>query len=212
MKLENDVFVVPGEKIATEEEFAAGSNTYIDNGVIYSSAIGRVLQDSGSVSVSAAGREIVLIGRDMLVIGVVTDDMKSVSFVKIDGMNIDRKDYLALKDGKILAPKPRMQHFGSRDMPSGRFENKFDGSRKSDKLCGVGDTILARVLYNDKDSYTLSLRDRETGVIYARCEDCAAAMEHSGEGLLTCTECGHREKRKVSELYGKTADIRKLFS
>ena len=100
--VEENAFVTPGEKIATEEEFASGNNTYVEEGVVYSAVIGNVVKTDGAVGVTTAGREIKIIGRDMLVIGVVTDDMKNVMFVKLDDINIEKKDYLALKDGKIV--------------------------------------------------------------------------------------------------------------
>jgi exosome complex component CSL4 len=213
MNLDNDAFVTPGEKIGTEEEFASGRNTYVEDGVIYSSVAGKITKEEGAVGVRPLGREIILIGKDMLVMGVVTDDMKSVMFVKIDNVNIDRKDYLALKDGKIVAPRPRPPRFGDRgggDRFGGR-DNKF-GAPKSEKPCGIGDTIIARVLYNDKDSYTLSVMGRETGVIYAKCELCGGEMDQKGENLLVCRECAHRENRKLSEFYNKPQDIKKLFA
>ena len=111
MEIKND-FVIPGEKVATEEEFVAGNNTFVEEGVIYATVIGSVVKENGAVSVSAAGREIKIIDKDMLVLGTVTDDVKSVIFVKIDDINIDRKDYLALKDGKIIMDRPRPQCFG----------------------------------------------------------------------------------------------------
>lgn len=207
--MEDKLFVTPGEKIATEEEFASGSNTYVENGVIYSAIVGSVAKSAGSVGITPLGREIKIIGKDMLVIGVVTDDMKNVMFVKLDDINIERKDYLALKDGKILAPRPRTPRFGTRM----GHENRFSANKeREEKPCGVGDTILARVLYNDKDSYTLSLSGRETGVIYSNCTQCGGPMEHKGSGILACKECGHREHKKISELYNKPEEIRKLFA
>jgi exosome complex component CSL4 len=205
MAVDNMDFVIPGEKVATEEEFAAGSNTFVEEGVIYSSVIGKVAKENGSVSVSPAGREIKIIDRNMLVLGTVTDDIKSVIFVKIDNIDVDSKDYLALKDGKIIMEKPRPQRFGG-DRGGG---NRFSNERQM-RPCGVGDTILARVLYNDKDSYTLSLDGRESGVIYARCSACGSDMARD-ENMLACKECGHRERRKISDLYAKPEEIKKLF-
>lgn len=158
--VEENAFVTPGEKIATEEEFASGNNTYVEEGVVYSAVIGNVVKTDGAVGVTTAGREIKIIGRDMLVIGVVTDDMKNVMFVKLDDINIEKKDYLALKDGKIVAPRPRPQ-FGSRGGDRDRGNRFSSRNERSEKPCGIGDTILARVQYNDKDSYTLSLNGRE---------------------------------------------------
>lgn len=204
--MENDAFVTPGEKIATEEEFVAGHNTYVENGLIYSTVIGRVVKSDGTVNVSGSGREILVIDRDMLVMGTVTDDMKNVTFVKLSDININKKDYLAFKDGKILAPKPRPG--------GGRFGGDRGGNRfasKPQKMCGIGDTIIARVQYNDKDSYTLSLFGKETGVIYANCEKCGGELEVKGENFLVCKECTHKEYRKLSEYYNKPKEIQRLF-
>lgn len=206
MIMEINDFVIPGEKVATEEEFAAGNNTFVEEGVIYATVIGSVVKENGAVSVSAAGREIKIIDKDMLVLGTVTDDVKSVIFVKIDDINIDRKDYLALKDGKIIMDRPRPQRFGG---PRGGGNNRFHSERPM-KPCAVGDTILARVLYNDKDSYTLSLNGNETGIIYSKCDECGSDML-SENNMLVCKECGHREHRKISSLYNKPEDIKKLF-
>ena len=215
MNMENDVFVTPGEKIATEEEFASGRNTYVENGFIYSAVIGRIMKEEGAINVSCPGREIILIDRDMLVIGTVTDDMKSVTFVKLDDININGKDYLALKDGKIVAPKPRMGggRFGDRGHSSfgDRGPNRFS-SAKPEKMCGIGDTIIARVQYNDKDAYTLALNGPETGVIYSRCERCGGELEREEERLLVCTECTHKQRRKISTLYNKPEEIKKLLT
>jgi exosome complex RNA-binding protein Csl4 len=212
--VEENLFVTPGEKIATEEEFASGSNTYVEEGVIYSAVIGNVVKDGGEVGVATAGREIKIIGKDMLVIGVVTDDMKSVMFVKLDDINFEKKDYLALKDGKIVEPRP--PRFGPRPGNFGRDgggENRFSSrSEKSEKPCGIGDTILARVQYNDKDSYQLSLSGRETGVIYSKCELCGGQMDRKDVNVLSCRECGHNARKKISELYNKPEEIKKLFA
>lgn len=209
-----NLFVIPGERIATEEEFTAGKNTYAEEGFIYSTVIGKVTEKEGSIGVATAGREIVIIGKDMLVMGVVTDDMKSVMFVKLNDINIERKNYLALKDGKIVAPKPRgPPRFGDRRGGGGGGfrDNKFSNER-SEKPCGIGDTIIARVQYNDKDSYTLSLFGKETGVIYANCELCGGEMEKKGDNFLVCMECEHKENRKLSEFYNNPSAIQKLFA
>ena len=171
-----------------------------------------MIKTEGAINVSARGREIKIIDKDMLVIGTVTDDMKSVMFVKLADINIEKKDYLALKDGKIVAPKPRgPPRYGDRGDRGDRGGNRFSNP-KPQKMCGVGDTILARVQYNDKDSYTLSLFGRETGVIYAKCERCGGELDIKGENLLVCRDCNHRENRKLSEFYNKPQEITKLFA
>lgn len=204
--VEENLFVTPGEKIATEEEFASGDNTFVEEGVIYSAVIGNVTKTDGIVGVATTGREIKIIGKDMLVIGTVTDDMKSVMFVELDDINIEKKDYLALKDGKIVAPRP--PRFG----PPDRGSNRFGGGEKQEKPCGIGDTILARVQYNDKDSYQLSFNGGETGVIYSKCDLCGGQMDQKDRNILACRECGHSARKKISDLYNKPEEIQKLFA
>jgi len=194
--------VLPGEKIATEEEYAGGANTYTENGVIYASVIGSVNAAEKKVSVVPAGRDIKTIDKNMLVIGTVTDMVKSVIFVKIDDISIDHKDYLALKDGKILLERPRPSFGRGPPRPAPRQE----------KICSVGDTVLAKVLYNDKDAYTLTLDCKECGVVHATCEECGGPLVFKKElNALVCKECGHREFRRASIFYDKPEEIRKLF-
>lgn len=200
--------VAPGERIATEEEFAAGQNTYADSGIIYASTFGSVSKGDGKISVvSATGREVRMIDKGMMVIGTVTDDMRSVIFVELSDINVGRKEYLALKDGKILPEKEGpMRPMGGR----GR-DNKFYESRE--KLVGIGDTILAKVLFNDKDSYMLGLHGEEFGVVYAKCGSCGGDMGLDEQrGQLVCNDCGFRERRKISVFYGRPEKIKALFA
>ncbi|MGC8586388.1 MAG: exosome complex RNA-binding protein Csl4 [Candidatus Micrarchaeia archaeon] len=193
--------VLPGERIATEEEFASGANTFVENGVIYSSIIGRVNITEKKVNVIPIGREVKMIDRNMLVIGTVVDIVRDVIFVKIDDISIDHKEYLALKDGKILLERRRP-----------RFGRSSYREQRPMKACSVGDTILAKVLYNDKDAYTLTLDCRECGVVHATCEMCGGNLRYSkASNMLVCENCGHKESRKLSILYDKPEEVRKLF-
>ncbi len=195
--------VLPGEKITTEEEFAGGANTYTEEGVVYSTVIGIPSVAEKKMSVVPLGRDVKTIDRNMLVIGTVTDMVKGIVFVKIDDINIDHKEYLALKDGKILLERPRPRF--------GRGPQRRE-AQKPERVCSVGDTVLAKVLYNDKDAYTLTLDCQECGVVHATCELCGGELEYNKDAnALVCKECGHREYRRVSALYEKPEEIRKLF-
>ncbi|MDE1865645.1 MAG: exosome complex RNA-binding protein Csl4 [Candidatus Micrarchaeota archaeon] len=208
--MQDDTLVVPGERIATEEEFQPGRNTYTEGGAIYSSTFGTVKSAEGAVSVQpGTGREIKIIDKGMTVIGTVTDDMKSVIFVEIDAINIGKKEYLALKDGKILPPRPN----GGARAPMGRrgADNKFYEAKE--KMCGVGDTVLAKVLFNDKDSYTLGILGEPFGVVFAKCGKCGEEMNWNQERhILVCSSCGSAERRKVSVFYGQPEKIKALFA
>jgi len=203
--MSDEKLVLPGEKIATEEEFAGGENTYTENGIVYSSVIGTVRPNDKKVDVVPAGREVKTIDRNMLVIGTVTDMVRSVVFVSIDDISMDHKEFLALKDGKILLERPRPR-FG-REREHGHMH-----SEKPLRVCAVGDIVLAKVLYNDKDAYTLTLDCPECGVVHASCELCGGNLVYKKEDhALVCENCGHREQRKISVLYSKPEEIKKLF-
>lgn len=204
--------VVPGEKLGTEEEFAAGENTYVKNGVLYSTVTGVKTAKEGTLSVRSVTREVRTVGKGMTVLGSVVGDMKSVIFVKIDNINTDNKEYIAIKDGKIVIPRHMDRgHFQRRGGYEDRHEQR-EREPKPDRPCGIGDIIIANVQYNDKDSYALSMNSRETGVVYALCDLCSNEMEFdAGRNALRCKACGHVEARKISVLYNKPEEIRKLF-
>lgn len=209
--MQAESLVVPGERIATEEEAQPGQNTYSENGMIYASTFGVVKINDGAASVQpGTGREIKIIDKGMMVLGTVTDDMKSVIFVEITAINSGKKEFLALKDGKILPPRPSP---GMARAPLGRrgTDNKFYEAKE--KMCGVGDTVIAKVLFNDKDSYTLGILGEPFGVVYAKCGKCGEDMLWNQERhILVCGVCGNAERRKVSILYGQPEKIKELFA
>jgi exosome complex RNA-binding protein Csl4 len=207
-------FVTPGERLGIEEEFATGENTYVENGILYSAVTGIMQAKDGALSVRPVGREIKKIGKEMLVLGSVVGDMKSVIFVKIDNINTDNKEYIASKDGKIVVRRPmegggRFHH--GRDSRGPSMHGPAHEESRPERPCGIGDIIIANVQYNDKDSYALSLNSRETGVVYSHCSVCGGEMLPDSGSVLECKLCKHREMRKVSPLYNKPEEIKKLF-
>jgi exosome complex RNA-binding protein Csl4 len=211
MDISDGQLVLPGDMLATEEEAAPSDNTYVDEGCIYSSIIGHASVKDGKISVHNHINEMRKIEKGMLVIGTVTDDLPAVSFVKIGTMFVDGKKYIAVKDGKLLVPKPRSEGFGR-----GRHDDRRGGGgfsqpgAKMPRLCSSGDVILARVLDDADDIYLLGVRDPECGVILSSCEVCGSKMGFNGRGL-SCPSCSHRQTRKVSQYYGRTEDIKRLF-
>ena len=207
---DNDI-VVPGEKLAAEEEYVHGSNTYVENSSIYSMLLGRVVMKDGSIEVSPIGRELHEIGKGMIVIGSVTDYMKSVIFIKLDSIRSGSKEYIALKDGKIVLPR-RRPDFRSHDRQHSYGHREREPREEEEKPCKVGDTVIAMVAFNDKDAYTLDMRAPEAGVVHSNCELCGGEMRYAGAGVLECALCKHRERRKVSSYYDKPEEIRKIFA
>ena len=47
-------FVLPGEEIGTEEEFVAGSGTYVEEARIFAAVAGRLAEENHTLSVAGA--------------------------------------------------------------------------------------------------------------------------------------------------------------
>lgn len=198
--------VMPGDKIALEEEFTPADNTFVDNdGSIRAAIIGNVSVKDGKISVINQKHNIKNFKRGMPVIGRVSDDLRAVMFVKLDNVTVNGIEYKALKDGKIVASSGRR--------PGGGGDRGFQREKPEPKPCGVGDVILARIIYEDPEIFTLAVDDDDSGVVYAECEMCTTHLEADPKNfsVLSCPECKHKQQKKVSVLYGKPEEIRKLF-
>lgn len=181
-------FVMPGDKISTEEEFIPSSNVFAENGNVYSAVIGKPKVTDGKICVTSS-KGIYKYGKGMFVSGTVVGDLKSVLFIDIDDIRMDGARYVAVKDGKIILPKPRMG--ASMQRPQ----------RDEMRPCASTDIVLARIFAEDDDSYMLSLRDPESGVIAASCERCGSPM-HVKNDVVSCESCEYVTRKKVSPLYG----------
>ncbi len=209
MGQETGEIVLPGDRIATEEEFAPGMSAYSENGQIYAALAGRVKVDNNHIGVSNPKKEIIKLRRNMLVLGTVTDDLRTVMFLKLDAVSTDGREYVAIKDGKIVAPREHRDHFGGHGRPPMR---RGPPQRPSVKLAGIGDIVLARVQAEEADTYELRVDERETGVVYGVCEVCGSQMAlGKSPDTLTCTSCKHAEQRKVSALYNHPDKISELL-
>jgi exosome complex RNA-binding protein Csl4 len=197
--------VLPGDRLATEEEFSLADNVYSENGDIYAAIIGKRVESAGTIKVSGAGKEIRKLQRGMVILGRVAGVLPAVVFVKIDGYESKGVHYVAIKDGKIVMPKT---------MSRGRDSHGPPGRRDSEKetpFC-IGDIIIARIYKEDDDIYELDVRTPDEGVVYAKCGECGGELETKPNSrLLSCVRCRAVQTRRISTLYGKAEAIRKLF-
>ena len=203
-------FVSPGDRLAMEEEYAPSSNTYAEDGTVYAAAAGaRVIKD-GMVGVMPL-REIRGLERGMLVLGRITDMMKSVIFVEINRISTGKKEYLALKDGKIIL---RQQHQFDRGPPSRSYgdRNRDRGREQEEKPCRTGDTVMAKVIAEENETYVLSLNSPEAGVVHSTCSNCGGPLQVGDRpDTLYCAACRRPEHKKVSMYYDKPEEIKKYF-
>jgi exosome complex component CSL4 len=194
--------VMPGDTISYEEESLPSENTFVDNGEIKASIVGSTVISEGKASVHNKKYEAIKLGKGMLVVGSVVDDVGAVVFVRVDSIRTSNKKFLALKDGKIIAERRRDSNF--RDGPE---------EPKPSKPCRVGDVVVARILDDSGDTYELSLDDSESGVVMSDCRSCGIPMQVDGkqEGTLVCQVCKRKENRRISIYYGKPEEILKIF-
>lgn len=201
-------FVMPGDMLSTEEEHAAGANTYIDNGYVYSAACGNVELKDRSINVRPV-KEMLSFQPGMKVLGEVTDSMKSVVFVEISKIDRASREYIAPKDGKIII---RHESRGFREREAGRPQYR-EKSERDEKPCKKGDVVIANVIGEEKDIYLLGMSGPEAGVVYSACSICGNALKKGDRpGILLCGRCRRAERRKVSILYDNPKEIKKLFS
>ncbi len=80
-------------------------------------------------------------------------------------------------------------------IPPSQLLNGRSGS--ASEYLGIGDIVRARVISRDPP-YTLTLKDAQLGVVYARCPRCGYVLKWRSGELLQCPNCGAVVKRKVS--------------
>ncbi len=202
-------FVSPGEKLAMEEEYAPSSNTYVEDGAVYAAAAGVRLVKDGAIGVMPL-KEIMGLKRGMLVLGRVTDAMKSVIFVEINRISTGKKEYLPLKDGKIILRQQRQFGRG----PGGRYGDRREmRPEQEERPCRAGDIVMAKVIAEENDTYVLSLNSPEAGVVHSTCSSCGGPLR-TGErpDTLYCNACRMSEHKKLSSYYDKPEEIKNYFN
>lgn len=199
------LIVIPGEKLSTEEESMPGYGTFLEDGNVYSCLLGvKEIKDSSSY-VKTDGKDIKTFSRRMMALGEVTDDLRSVMFLKIGNLEKDNVLYVALKSGKIIA---------KRESPGpNRHDHNAHAQHDEGKPCGVGDIVLALIVGEDKDTYALGINLPECGVVYSECSMCGNLFSYDkNENALKCENCGYIEhNKKISTLYNNFDSINRLI-
>ncbi|HLD59288.1 MAG TPA: exosome complex RNA-binding protein Csl4 [archaeon] len=178
---------LPGDFLATEEEFSTGENTFEENGSILADSQGTLLEDKSMKTVSIAKtKKITPLKIGSIIIGI-------VSFVKTNSVSIE------------ISP---MKKGAERQMVGGSYamlpvRNVAEGYVKDlHAEFKIGDIIKAKISELKPWGTDLRTNDRNLGVIKAFCGHCRHPLMLFGNSLK-CTECGSTETRKLSDDYGK---------
>lgn len=211
--------VLPGDRLSTEEEFIPQDGTFTEKGSIYAYLFGEEEIKDGAVNVIPKEKDVKTFKSGMYAIGEITDDLRTVMFVKLSNIENGHIVYVALKSGKYVAPKPQ---FDRRGGFHGRDDRGRGGDRgggrdmgrppREEKPFKVGDIVVAKIVGEDKDTYSLGISAPECGVVYSNCELCGNMLKYNAEHRnLVCDSCKNRESKKVSTLYNDFKGVEKLF-
>jgi exosome complex component CSL4 len=177
--------VIPGEEIATTEEFLAGDGTYESKGKIFSSFLGTVNLDTGEKVASVEPiNPLVLLKPEDIVIARVTDVRSSMviaDVVRVEG-----------RDRKITGETMGALHISK--ISQGYTEDVRREYR-------IGDIIRAQV-EQVKPSLQLFTGREDLGVLLALCTRCRMPLVKKDENLF-CKNCQRTEMRRASPEYGK---------
>jgi exosome complex component CSL4 len=182
---EKGQFVLPGERLGVIEEFIPDARTYVKDGVIYSNVVGRALPDFSKKRVSVYplvhGAAVPKTGS--IVLGEVSRVQKQNAFVRV--FRIGENQLSVFFSALLHVSDVRLRY----------VDSMFN-------ICKPGDIIRAEVISEKNGTYHLSIKDKNSGVVYALCSQCGNMLELSRQ-RIHCLVCGRIEKRKTALDYGK---------
>jgi exosome complex component CSL4 len=171
--------IIPGETITTEEEFLAGKNTYVEDGLIKASSFGNVNLDNATKKASVQGKCVETISEGAIVYGVVTNVKDTTIMIE-----------LRRGEGEVRITTKNAQ------IPVRNISNEFV-SRTRDYY-RIGDIVKAKVAKISEYGIDLETKGKDLGVVKAYCSKCRHEMT-PGQGKLRCLNCASVEGRKWFE-------------
>lgn len=177
--------VLPGERLGVIEEFTPDAGTFVKDGIIYANIIGRALRDLATrrVSVYPVARVANIPKIGDTVVG-------QVSSVQSENANVR---IFQVGDKMISGVFIGVLHVS--DVHLRYVDSMFD-------ICKAGDIIRAKVISDKNQTYHLSTKEKELGVVYAFCSYCGGTLEPRRYDMR-CLKCGNSERRKTAADYGK---------
>jgi len=175
---------LPGETLATPEEFLPGKNVYEEGGSIKALLIGNVVRDMKNMEIRV---DPLVEKRSPSVGDFVTGQVEAVqsSSANMKIYYLNGKQAMGGFSGTIFL----------RDERSGR------GVRRTQVK--LGDIVRAKVVSLLNGIIQLSIDDRHSGVMYALCGNCGRPLTGADGGRGRCLECGNVEERKFADDFGK---------
>jgi exosome complex component CSL4 len=180
--------MLPGEQIASIEEFEGGKNTYLGpDGTVRSAAVGTKVYD--------LKRRVVKI-----------DQKNPPMLPKVGDIVVGNVDMLfsSMVSVKMLYLNDKKFPSGYSAIGSARVGAR-DRDRRGDRraVFRVGDIVRGRIISLLNSTVHITLAEKEFGVLYALCFMCGGDTVRTNENSIKCIECGAYEDRKLTHDYGK---------
>jgi exosome complex component CSL4 len=184
----------PGDQIAFIEEFESGKNTYVDDGRIRSSTVGRKVYDLKRRIVRIEQKNTPMLPKmgDILV-GFI--DMLFGSMISVRILYIN--DIKSISGFSAIAPTKGLSSSGGHGGWS-----RERGDRRSRMTFRVGDIIRGRVVSLLNSNIHITITDKDLGVLYTLCYICGGNTVRVNNSVK-CVECGTYEERKLASDYGR---------
>ena len=176
---------LPGDSIASIEEFEAGKNVYVLDGTLRSNAIGAKIYDFKKH-----------VAR--------TEKVNSPTIPKIGDITVGFIEMLfgSMMSMRILYINDKKSSSGFSAIASVRVGSS-GRERRGRSIFRVGDIIRGRVISLLNSSIHIAIDDKEFGVLYTLCFNCAGDTVRIHGNGIKCVECGASEERKLTDDYGK---------
>lgn len=181
--------ILPGEQIASIEEFEGGKNTYLSpDGTVRAAAIGTKVYDLKRRTIKIEPKNAPTLPKvGDIIVGVVEMIFSSMVSVKV----------LYINENKSVSG---FSAIGS--MRVGR-------DRRDRPIFHTGDIIRGRVTSLLNSTVHLTMAEKEFGVLYTLCFMCGGDTVRVND-TVKCIECGAWEPRKVTHDYGREA-LRQVY-
>jgi len=180
--------ILPGEQVASIEEFEAGKNTYIHNGSVRSTALGVKIYDFKRRIVKIDQKNSPMLPKigDILIgyIEMLFGNMFSVRILYINDKKSDA-GFSAIASARV-----------------GGASGRDRGDRRGRIIFRIGDIVRGRVISLLNSTIHITIDEKEFGVLYALCFNCGGNTVRVNN-TVKCIECGLYEERKLTNDYGK---------
>jgi len=197
MKKKTSGMVFPGEYIAEIEEFEAGRNTFILDGTIRSSVLGKKEYDFKRRTIKIDqinSQELPKIGD--VVMGFV--EMLFGSMISVKLFYVNNRLYTS-----------GLSAIASARMGNNKGWNRDRYNKKPKSIYRIGDIIRGQITSLLNSSIHLAVDGTDFGLLYSLCLNCGGDTVKINNGIK-CIECSTYEEKRVANNYG-TSLLKSLY-